>query len=1045
MKRLILLAAAAALVGVLVGQQAFKPNLLVASQPSNIDAENLDFNGLPQAALPSAAPNLLQERMNMLLGDRLPANLGINLPTLGGLKVVADPEDGQPIAIFGRPAPLGRRMADKTDAYAYLSEIGALLKLADPLVEILITSQETDELGQLHVRLQQVYKGLEVVPADARLHAQSVDSGFDFYAGRLFPSPDSLNMEVSWTAEAAADKVKAMDMAEFVALSEEQLKWVSGPQWSSKLVVYYREGKAYLAYQIETRPNLAKHYTTYLDAHTGAVLNRYGHTCGLMAPQHLAAAGSCVDSHPSVENQDEKAALPPDGPYTTNVLNLFDQTVTINTFSLQDTFYLLDGSRPMFNVANNNIDGFILTYDGLGGSPQLNSFSPTLSISLNNTNWSKTAASVHSNAGTAYQYFLDAHGRNSIDGAGGNVYSFMNINEPDGTQMDNAFWNGRALFYGNGNQAFFRLPRGLDVAGHEMAHGVIQSTADLIYQEQAGALNESFADVFGYLVEGESGDFRIGEDVVNPSVFTSGTMRNMQNPNNGAAGPQDFRWQPAHMDQYQDLPVNADNDNGGVHINSGIPNRAFYLFASAPGVGDERAARVYYRALSTYLTRSSRFADLRIAVVQAASDLYGAAVVAAANAAFDEVGIGGSGGNYTVDLESNEGDRFLLLSNVNQSALYVAQEDGSLLNNPLAEVGLRSKPSLTDDGRFAVFVDSQGRLRVYNFSNNQLGFIENNPGTNWRNVAINKDGNRLAVTTTDNDNRILIFDFESGIGRFYTIFNPTTASGISTGDVLYTDALEWEPEGEFLMYDAESRLDDGITYWDIGFLRAWDRGRNDFGDGYIIKLDSNLPAGKSIGNPTFTKNSPYIIAFEEVDFAAGQFNIIGANMETGSSSIIFENSMVNYPNYGVGDDRLVFDAQTNQGARVLAVVPLGSDKISASGSAAILVEGGHWGAFFANGARDLNTATETLLDAEALGLLVFPSPFQEVLNVQLSGDQPASVQLQLFDFLGRQVMSAQHRSSTDHLTLSTAGLAAGTYFLHIRLPSGRLVKKVLKQ
>lgn len=116
MKRLILLAAAAALVGVLVGQQAFKPNLLVASQPSNIDAENLDFNGLPQAALPSAAPNLLQERMNMLLGDRLPANLGINLPTLGGLKVVADPEDGQPIAIFGRPAPLGRRMADKTDA-----------------------------------------------------------------------------------------------------------------------------------------------------------------------------------------------------------------------------------------------------------------------------------------------------------------------------------------------------------------------------------------------------------------------------------------------------------------------------------------------------------------------------------------------------------------------------------------------------------------------------------------------------------------------------------------------------------------------------------------------------------------------------------------------------------------------------------------------------------------------------------------------------------------------------------------------------------------
>src|SRR5215203_7409311 len=97
--------------------------------------------------------------------------------------------------------------------------------------------------------------------------------------------------------------------------------------------------------------------------------------------------------------------------------------------------------------------------------------------------------------------------------------------------MDNAFWNGSAMFYGNGNSSFRQLERGLDVAGHEMSHGVIQNTANLEYIGQSGALNESYADVFGAMID--RNDWQIGEDVVLPAVFPSGALRDLSNPNNG--------------------------------------------------------------------------------------------------------------------------------------------------------------------------------------------------------------------------------------------------------------------------------------------------------------------------------------------------------------------------------------------------------------------------------------------------------------------------------------------------------------------------------
>lgn len=109
------------------------------------------------------------------------------------------------------------------------------------------------------------------------------------------------------------------------------------------------------------------------------------------------------------------------------------------------------------------------------------------------------------------------------------------MRDEDGTEMDNAFWNGEVMAYGNGATDFTPLAGALDVAGHEMTHGVIENTARLEYNAQSGALNESFADVFGVLIERKN--WTIGETVTKRSAFPSGALRDMANPNQG--GPKD--------------------------------------------------------------------------------------------------------------------------------------------------------------------------------------------------------------------------------------------------------------------------------------------------------------------------------------------------------------------------------------------------------------------------------------------------------------------------------------------------------------------------
>lgn len=232
---------------------------------------------------------------------------------------------------------------------------------------------------------------------------------------------------------------------------------------------------------------------------------------------------------------------------------------------------------------------------------------------------------AYDGTGAQYDFFARIMSRNSIDGKGLRLEATVHY----GVRYDNAFWDGRQIVFGDGDgEIFGPFTRALDVIGHELSHGMIQYEAGLRYRAQPGALCESFADVFGTLVKqyrrkqtAETADWLIGSDLLMPGINGRG-IRSMSAP--GTAYDDSLLGkdpQPAHMRDY----VRTSDDNGGVHLNSGIPNRAFYeLAVRLGGPAWERAGRIWYSTLVNRLRADSGFRDAMNFSVQVAGEMFGA-------------------------------------------------------------------------------------------------------------------------------------------------------------------------------------------------------------------------------------------------------------------------------------------------------------------------------------------------------------------------------------------------------------------------------------
>jgi len=254
----------------------------------------------------------------------------------------------------------------------------------------------------------------------------------------------------------------------------------------------------------------------------------------------------------------------------------------------------------------------------------------------------REVSEAYDGLGATWDLWQNTYCRNSLDGRGLPLIATVHFSR----DYDNAFWDGTQMVFGDGDGVVF-LPftRSLDVIGHELAHGVTQFTSGLNYQDQSGALNESVSDVFGVLVKqrllgqsADQADWLIGADLLGPDV-KGVAIRSMAAPGTAYDDPRLGRDpQPGHMRDY----VDTQDDNGGVHINSGIPNKAFHVVATTLGGNAwEAAGQVWFDTITGDISADCDFETFAALTVKAATARHGAGseVVAAVRAGWVAVGL----------------------------------------------------------------------------------------------------------------------------------------------------------------------------------------------------------------------------------------------------------------------------------------------------------------------------------------------------------------------------------------------------------------------
>ncbi|KAA6437023.1 M4 family metallopeptidase [Dyadobacter flavalbus] len=234
-------------------------------------------------------------------------------------------------------------------------------------------------------------------------------------------------------------------------------------------------------------------------------------------------------------------------------------------------------------------------------------------------------------AGTAtWKLYFEIFGRNSVDNLGMILKHYIHY----GNQYDNAFWDGMRMVYGDGDGKIFdSFTADADIIGHELTHGVTQYESNLEYHNQSGALNESVSDVFGIMIKQrllnqdvKQSDWLIGENVLKGTKYA---LRSLKAPGTAYVDHPDLGTdpQPATYDHFVSLPDTERGDWGGVHINSGIPNFAFYVTAfNMGGFSWEKAGKIWYAALTdrTLVSENTDFAAFKEATLQKADELFGA-------------------------------------------------------------------------------------------------------------------------------------------------------------------------------------------------------------------------------------------------------------------------------------------------------------------------------------------------------------------------------------------------------------------------------------
>ncbi|MEI5673643.1 MULTISPECIES: M4 family metallopeptidase [unclassified Nocardioides] len=474
-----------------------------------------------------------------------------------------------------------------------------------------VTDTVTDADGATHVRLDRSYHGLRVVGGDLVVHRGAAGT----WRGVSRTLDDALTLTtapaVAATAAASRTLAPAKATADIAGLRTEG---------KPELVVDALGAEPRLAWEVTTHGTQAdgtpSELATYVDARTGKVIRR-------------------VEGIHTADGSGQ---------------SLYSGTVPIQVTQSGSSYTLTDATRGNAKTTDmqNKEDSILCQIFGAGCTNGVAYTSTDTSFGTgSNANRESAAVDAHYGGAKTFDYFKLVHGRNGIFGNGTGAPSRVHY----GNGYVNAFWDGSKMTYGDGDGTEFGPLVSLDVAGHEMSHGVTENTANLTYSGESGGLNEATSDIFGTMVEfyaangNDPGDYLIGEEF---DLASHSGFRRMDNPIADGSSPNCYSSNTKNLD---------------VHYSSGVGNHFFYLLAegsgaktiggtahnsptcngsTVAGIGRDAAAKIWFRALTVYMTSGTTYAQARTATLSAASDLYGASSTqrAAVAAAWSAVSVG---------------------------------------------------------------------------------------------------------------------------------------------------------------------------------------------------------------------------------------------------------------------------------------------------------------------------------------------------------------------------------------------------------------------
>ncbi|MCJ8171911.1 M4 family metallopeptidase [Clostridium botulinum] len=485
------------------------------------------------------------------------------------------------------------------------------------------TKTVKDEKGKTNYHMIYEVEGIPVYYGRIVFTTEK-DSSMDSINGRI----DTVFENGNWKNRIKLSKDNA------IAKAKNDIKDEKATSKKTDLYLYNFEGKPYVVYLVDLITDNGS-WTVFVNAEDGSIVNKFNNT-----PTLIDTKGQKLPNAKKIKDEAKKASnansvIDVQGQSVKGVgRTSLDGLVNINLTYGNGKYYLKDSNKNIYLYdLKNQVDEYDL-YNYLS-RPNYKQILMSKSELISNYNNNFIAdnqvnsVDAYVNTNKTYDYYKNKLNRNSIDNKGMNINGFVHV----GRNYGNAFWYGPydGMFFGDGDGVYFSsLAKSLDVVGHELSHGVTNKESNLKYENESGALNESFSDIMGVAVEGKN--FVLGEDC----WVAGGVMRDMENPSRGG--------QPAHMKDYKYKPMN--DDNGGVHTNSGIINHAAYLVADGiekTGAKNSKdiMGKIFYTANCYKWDETTNFAKCRNDVVQVTKELYGenSNYVKIVEKAFDQVGI----------------------------------------------------------------------------------------------------------------------------------------------------------------------------------------------------------------------------------------------------------------------------------------------------------------------------------------------------------------------------------------------------------------------